>query len=90
VDALPLQPLLWARTNREEADTLAPFAGLDTVIPDPLEELEELVAEEVDPVVLPLPILKVVLTVGQAVPFTQDLKWIVWVPAGIVALVSMS
>jgi hypothetical protein len=69
---------------------LAPFTGLDTVIPDPLEELEELVAEEDDPVLLPLPIVKLVLTMGQAAPFTQDLKWMVWVPAEIPARVSMS
>jgi hypothetical protein len=48
------------------------LVGLVTVMPAPL--VAEDVAEEVDVLVAdPLPTVNVVLTTGQAMPFTQDL-----------------
>jgi hypothetical protein len=56
----------------EEERPVAPLVGLVTVMPAPL--VAEDVAEEVDELVAdPLPTVNVVLTTGQAMPFTQDL-----------------
>jgi hypothetical protein len=56
----------------EEARPVAPFAGLVTVMPEPLDAAD--VADEVvEPVADPLPTVNVVLTTGQATPFTHDL-----------------
>jgi hypothetical protein len=56
----------------EEERPVAPLTGLVTVMPAPLDE--EDVAEEVEAAVAdPSPTVNVVLTMGQAEPFTQDL-----------------
>jgi hypothetical protein len=54
VDASPLHPLLWARTQSEIAERpAAPFTGLVTVMPDPLEGLEGADVELDDPLLPP-------------------------------------
>ena len=73
---MPLQPVVCARTQIGEERPLAPFAGLVTVMPEPLGGGEGGGVEEPDdPLLLLLPpaTLKVVLTVGQMPLLTQDL-----------------
>ena len=83
VSCSPLQPPMLSSSAEATA-----LEGSDVAPLDPEEEPLDDPEDDPDPL-LPAT-LNVVLTTGQATPFTHDLKWIVWVPAAIEAIVSTS